>query len=181
MSSPPLEAVLTIHEAVAWVQYRDVAAVKLASTPDGLASLRVYERFPLIGSSKDLKAVLLSGKLPAQGQRIDGQWHDLTPNEWLTLPIAPRNVERQHPYAVISVSLDDLLKAFPVRTSTGPRGRPTTIDWDWIRKAANEEAITSLTKLAAILEARYRAQFPEKTVSASSIRRKLSEWAKIGA
>jgi hypothetical protein len=165
---------------MAWVQFRTIEAVEAASTPDGLASIRMFERFPLKGSARDLRAALRAGLVIARGQDPTGNWRDIERHEWMTLPVAPLNLERQHPYRLIVISTGALVKAFPIKERTKRGGRPTSIDWDWIRQAALREEQMGQNKLADVLMALYTQEFPGNSASRSAIKRKLSEWGISG-
>jgi hypothetical protein len=167
---------LTIHEAVAWVQFRSLDAVSAAKTPDGLAGFRIWAERPLKGSIVELQQALSEGIVSARGQTNGGSWVTIDPVEWVALPLAPLVLKRQWPYKRIQIPRDQLLTCFPTVKVHSPRGRPPSYDWHWIKKAAAEETGSpGQSKLGEILIARYEEQFGH-TISRSSMARNLKAW-----
>ena len=169
-----LEPFLTIHQAVAWVQYRTIEAVAAARTAEGLAAFRLSDP-ELKGTRSDLRRALSEGSLVANGKTDDGVWRDIPAREWVDLPVAPLTPERQWPYLKITIGRDALKKRFPGEQSGKPRGAPPKYDWAWVRAEAAKEPPQTQGSLAEVLIARFQ-EVHGKRIGLSTMKRKLGEW-----
>jgi hypothetical protein len=167
---------LTIHQAAAWVAYRDKEFALLCIDPLRYSASKFY---PIdqrrVCEPTRLKAALLEGELVATGELRSGQIDLISPQEWRRLPLAPAVLERQAPYVVIWVERASLLRKFPARSNAETRGRPPEYKWDWVRDRAAKESIGSLDKLAEVLiELHFETH--KSRPSKSAMKRYLREW-----
>lgn len=120
MRPTDLPEFLELHQALAWVRYRD-AEFTLSANADSLWAEKLYGSRVLQGGQQDLRQVLVSGRMVAWGAKPGEPWIDIPPPDWLELDIAPRDPARLKPYRAIRLKRDDLLKAFP--KAGGPERR----------------------------------------------------------
>ena len=116
---------LDMHQALAWVRYRDVQFAASADA-DSLEAETLFGSRPLLAGREELKAALVSGVVHALGAKQGAEWCVIPAPEWLKLDIAPRDPDRTWPYLAITLKRDDLLRAFP-ETGGKPRRRGRTL------------------------------------------------------
>jgi len=122
MRTADLPVRLDMHQALAWVRYRD-ALFALSADADALQAETTFGSRPLLAGRDQLKAALLVGDLRAWGAMPGTDWITIPAPEWLELDIAPRDPARQSPYLAIQLKRDDLLRVFPDQGC--PRSRPS--------------------------------------------------------
>ena len=165
---------LTMPQAWSWVVYRSVEATLRAIDRHALSALKHFSEVPQVGSSEDLHLALCEGQLSATGE-TDSGFREIPPIEWESLPVAPLDPSRQHPYTRIFVDRDELLKQFgELRTQNRP-GAPPKYDWDCVKKAAATEAPMSRNQLAEVLIASFEARW-SKRIGLSTMKKYLKNW-----
>ena len=104
---------MNMHQALAWVRYRDANFASIVD-PDALYAALLWpgDRKPIAGRD-DLLSALASSKLVAEGELPGSEWEAIPSPQWAKLDVAPRNPARHAPYEQILVSRNQLLKVFP--------------------------------------------------------------------
>lgn len=108
---------LDMHQALAWVRFRDVSFVR-AADPDALFAEKLWGAREPVGDHADLKAALVSKRLIAFGAKPEEEWQVVPSSQWVKLDIAPRNPSRHAPYEFIQLQSADLTKLFPASGGT---------------------------------------------------------------
>lgn len=120
MQARDLPEFLDMHQALAWVRYRD-PEFTLSADPDGLWAEKLYGSRHALAGLTELRCALVDGRLIAFGARAGEDWIAIASPDWLTLDIAPRDLARLHPFRAVRLKRDDLLNVFP--RSGGPERR----------------------------------------------------------
>lgn len=113
MRASDLPDFLDMHQALAWVRYRD-PAFTLTADADNLWAEKLYGSRSAQAGQEDLRQALVNERLVAFGAMKGTGWIALPAPEWLDLDIAPRDPARLKPYLAIRLKRDDLLKCFPI-------------------------------------------------------------------
>jgi hypothetical protein len=134
-----------------------------------------------VADALELRSALREGTILATGKKLKcDEYVPIDPVTWTALPFAPLIMERQYPYEIIWIDRDALLRLFPALTSKTILGRPPKYDWEWVRRAAQQEEISSLSKLAIVLVQLYKLEF-DVTISDSQMKRQLRNWGYGGS
>lgn len=123
---------LNMHQALAWVSFRDVELTS-RSDPDALMAEHLWPSMERLAGRADLSLALQDKRLVAQGARRGEDWEEVPSAQWVLLDVAPRDPSRQKPYEMIRVARIDLLRAFPPR-KTARASYVENVDWcaKWI-------------------------------------------------
>lgn len=192
-----LEPWVPMQQAVAWVVYRDVQAVEQASTRDGLAAISLWGGTSGSGAEvsfgafqlperlkrsrwQELKRALSEGSVTAEGQRKDGLWIQIRPVEWSTLPIAPLDIARQHPYCDIRMRSDDLLRKWPIQPDDRSAFDKQSARAVFDRLEATQPGL-SQKQMGREIRAEYEREVSETRLpSESTFVRWVREWRELG-
>lgn len=107
-----LPAWLDMHQALAWVRFRDVA-VAIKANPDTLMAENLWPTMVRHDGRREFQAALKDGRLSAEGARPNEEWVPIPSPQWQRLEVAPRDPSRTAPYEFIRVARSSLLSAFP--------------------------------------------------------------------
>lgn len=102
---------LDMHQALAWVRFRDMSFVRDADA-DVLFAEKLWGAREPVGDHADLKAALASGRLIAFGAKPEEEWQAIPSPQWAKLDVAPRDPSRHAPYEFIRLRSADLTKLF---------------------------------------------------------------------
>jgi len=103
---------LTMHQALAWVSYRNAEFAANADA-DSMMAEHLWPSMEARAWRADLASALQNKRIVAEGARRGGDWEEVPSAQWHRMDIAPRDPERHQPYEMIRVSRANLLSVFP--------------------------------------------------------------------